>query len=173
MKRLYIFSILAMAFLTIVGCKKAATPEEEAEQAIQNVETAIEQYEEACRAGDMAKAMNIAEQFKDAQLTPEQSVRIIKASNNGAKVTSDAFKSVANTMPYNSWDLQLNKYEELIKEYAGILKQKEAGKKVKDQLKRQEDKIEDLKDKLKDAQLTKAQKARFKKLKDWYDDIED
>ena len=152
--------------LVFISC--GSTP-----QGDQSLDATIEQYEQACAAGDIQSAMTIAEELKTAELSPEQSVRIIKASNNGAKVASDQFRSVANAMPYNSWDLTLNKYEALIREYAGVIKQKEAGKKVNDKLDRLDDKIDDLKDKLDDAKLTKAQKARFKKLKDWYHDIED
>ena len=158
--------ILLVGCVCLFSCSKPS-------EGTASLDETIAQYEQACAAGDVQSAMTIAEDLKAAELSPEQSVRVIKASNNGAKIVSDQFKSVANAMPYNSWDLTLNKYEALIKEYAGVLKQKEAGKKVKDKLEQLDDKIDDLKDKLNDAQLTKAQKARFKKLKDWYDDIED
>ena len=158
--------------ILLAGCVCMFSCGKPAEGALSLDET-IGRYEQACAAGDVSTAMTIAEELKTAELSPEQSVRVIKASNNGANVVSNQFKSVANAMPYNSWDLTLNKYEALIKEYAGVLKQKEAGKKVKDKLEQLDDKIDDLKDKLNDAQLTKAQKARFKKLKDWYNDIED
>lgn len=158
--------ILLVGCMCLSACNKSS-------DGTQSMDATIEQYEQACAAGDVQSAMAIAEELKAAELSPEQSVRVIKASNNGAKTVSDRFKSVANAMPYNAWDVTLNKYEALIKEYAGVLKQKEAGKKVKDKLEQLDDKIDDLKDKLDDAPLTKAQKARFKKLKDRYHDIED
>ena len=149
-----------------VGCSKKADD-------AKALDGLIAQYEEACGACDVQRAMLLADQLDRSQLTPEQSVRMIKASNLGAQIASDSFKKVANSMPYNYWDVTLDRYEELVTEYAEILKQKEAGKNVKDKMHRQEDKIENLADKLDDAKLTKKQQTRFKKLKDWYNDIED
>jgi hypothetical protein len=57
--------------------------------------------------------------------------------------------------------------------YEAVLKQKQAGKKVNDKLDKLDDRIDAQEDKLDDAKLTKAQKARFKKLEKHYDDIED
>ena len=163
-KNVLLLAVLVLA-CAIVGCTKNADDAK--------VEKLISQYEEACGACDVQRAMSLADQLDRSQLTPEQSVRMIKASNLGAQIASDSFKKVANSMPYNYWDVTLDRYEELITEYAEILKQKEAGKNVKDKMHRQEDKIENLADKLDDAKLTKKQQARFKKLKNWYDDIED
>jgi len=133
----------------------------------------IAQYEQACGACDVPRALLLAEQIDRSELTPEQSVRVIKASNLCAQAVGDSFKQIAQSMPFNYWDISLDRLEELLNEYADVLRQKEAGKKVKDKMHRLEDKIETLEDKLDDVQLTKKQKARFKKLKDWYDEIED
>ena len=149
-----------------VGCSK----ETDNAEALENL---ISQYEQACEECDMQCAMKLAEQIDPSLLSPEQSVRVIKASNLGAKIASDNFKKIANSMPYNYWDVALDRYEELINEYADLLKQKAAGKNVKDKMRRQEDKIDKQKDKLDDAKLTKKQETRFKRLKEWYNDIED
>ena len=174
MKRIYIISMVLACGIACAGmtsCGKSAEKKAEAEN--KAMDQVIERYEAACAEGDFAKAMSLGEELKQAELTPEQSVRVITASTKGTQVAAKGYKDIIAAMPYNMWDIQLNKYEDLIKQYAGILKQKADGKKVKDQLKRQEEKVEALKDKLDDAQLTKAQKARFKKLKEWYDEIED
>ena len=158
-------ALLFAASIVLAGCGKSQT------EATNDV---IEKYEAACQAGDPVKALEIAKQFDVAELTPEQSVRIIKASNVGAKAAADAFKGVTNTMPFNHWDIVLNEYEDLIKQYADVLKLKRGGnKKAKDQLDKLDDKIDAKKDVLDDAKLTKAQQSRFKKLAKWYDDIED
>lgn len=166
MKTLKTLAILFCAAVLTTACGNSADSAE-------SVEKLIEKYEQACKDCNPIQAKEIAEQFDVANLTPEQSVRIIKASNLGAQLAGDQFKEVANKMPYNYWDIVLNQYEERINEYAAVLKQKKAGKKVDKQLDRLDDKIDNLKDKLDDAKLTKKQKARFKKLADYYDDIED
>jgi hypothetical protein len=137
-------------------------------------DSTIEKYEQACEAGDPVKALKIAEKFRDAELTPEQSVRIIKASGLGTKKAAEAFKSVSSAMPFNYWDTVLDSYEQNIEEYAGLARQKKAGnKQVKDKMKRLDDKIDTQKDKLDDARLTKAQKKRFEQLNDRFNDIDD
>jgi len=164
MKTIKGIAVLFAATVILTACGKSG-PEA--------MDSVIEQYEQACQEGDPVKAKEIAKGFSEADLTPEQSVRIIKASNAGAKAASDAFKEVSNTMPYNVWDIELDKYEDLIHQYEAVLKQKQAGKKVKDKLNKLDDKIDAQEDKLDDAKLTKAQKARFKKLEKHYEDIED
>jgi len=166
MKTFKLFALLfAAASVMLLSCAKK---EEE-----NTIETVIGQYEQACQEGNPVKAKEIAKEFENADLTPEQSVRIIKASNAGAKAASDAFREVSNTMPYNVWDVELDKYEDLIHQYEAVLKQKQAGKKVNDKLDKLDDRIDAQEDKLDNAKLTKAQKARFKKLEKHYDDIED
>ena len=163
-KNVLLLAVLVLA-CAIVGCTKNADDAK--------VEKLVSQYEQACGECDMQRAMMLAEQLDPSLLSPEQSVRVINASNLGAKVASENFRKIANSMPYNYWDIALDRYEELIGEYADLLKEKISGRNVKDKMRRQEDKIGKQKDKLDDAKLTKKQKARFKKLKDWYDDIED
>ena len=137
-------------------------------------EKTIVKYEQACEAGDPVQALRIAEAFQNMELTPEQSVRIIKASSLGTKKAAEAFKSVSSAMPFNYWDTVLDSYEQNIDEYAELARQKKAGnKQVKDKMKRLDNKIDTQKDKLDDANLTKAQKRRFKQLSERFDDIED
>ena len=138
MKR-YSTLLLVGILFACVGCNKPSGAPQDG---------LINQYEQACGACDVQRALLLADQIDRAQLTPEQSVRLIKASNLAAQNTSDQFKRIANSMPYNYWDLMLDRFEELLDEYADILRQKEAGRKVKDKMHRLEDKIETLEDKL-------------------------
>lgn len=167
MKNIRTLVFIFSTALFLVSCGKST------ESAALSIDEKINQYEQACQAGEFAKAMEIGEDLKQAELTPAQSTRVISATVTGMQVTNKAFKSISDAMPYNYWDVQLDKYEELINQYAALLKQKINGKNVKDQLKKQEEKCEKQEDMLDDAKLTKAQEKRFKKLKDWYDDIED
>lgn len=166
MRRMKWIVMVLAAGMLLVSCGKLK--EDDAVR-----DAVIEKYEKACAAGDVVNAMAIIDRLDRSELTPEQSVRIIKASNMGSQMASDAFRGVANSMPYNYWDIVLNRLEELNDEYAEVLVQKANGKNVKTKMHKLEEKIEALIDKLDDAKLTKVQTNRFKKLKDWYDKNED
>ena len=171
MKKITFLTMICAAGLLVSCASKPEVPEEPQEETFATMAEVIEKYTEACEVGDMPRAMEIAEHFKGADLSPEESRQIIKASNQGVKVTGDAFRKVANSMPYNYWDRMIDQYESYINQYAGLIRQKAAGKKVKDQMKALDKKLDDLEDKLDDAKLTKAQKKRFDDLTNWYDDI--
>ena len=171
MKKITFLAMICAAGMLVSCASKPEVPEEPQEETFASMAEVIEKYTEACEAGDMPRAMEIAEHFKGADLSSEESRQVIKASNTGAKVAGDAFKKVANSMPYNYWDRVLDQYEAYITQYAGLIRQKAAGKKVKDQMKALDKKLDEMEDQLDDAKLTKAQEKRFDNLTDWYDDI--
>lgn len=170
MKKITSIATIIAAVWLLASCSRAKE-EQQQEESFASMTEIIDNYEQACQQGDMPRAMALAEHFQGADLSADESRRIIKASNEGVKVTSEAFRKVANSMPYNYWDRVLDQYEANIKQYAEYIRQKAAGKKVKDKMRELDDKIDDMEDKLDDAKLTKAQKKRFDNLTDWYDDI--
>ncbi len=70
MKKLSFIALALVASLTFTSCGNSA-------------ESLVSQYEKACKAGNMEKAMKIAEKMEkldDDELTEEQALRIYKAS---------------------------------------------------------------------------------------------
>lgn len=174
MKISKILALVCATSLVLVSCGKEEKRHDFSdleEPRYESAETLIEKYEEACKEGDVARAVAVADRIEMKSLNSDQSKRMVKASDQGIKKSSEALRKISNAVPYDYRDRMLDQYESYITQYNSLIRQKATGKNVKDQMKKLKDKIDDMEDRLDDTKLTSSQEKRFDNLTDWFDEI--